>query len=47
MAFEGIFLITQQTTFEDRKGKFKIGDFMESTVGDDVWGCEVDNNDGK
>jgi ribosomal protein S18 acetylase RimI-like enzyme len=39
---ERIFLITRQTTFEDRKDKFKIGDFMESTVGDDVWVCEID-----
>lgn len=40
---EEVFLITRQTTFEDRKGEFTIGDFVESTVSDHVWVAEIDN----
>ena len=39
---EEIFLITRQTTFPNRKEQFTIGDFIQSTVGDEVLVGEID-----
>jgi len=39
---EELFLITRQITFSSTRKEFQIGDFVESTVDDQVWVGEVD-----
>lgn len=40
---EEIFLMTRQATFKNRSEDFKIGDYLESTVDDEVWVGELDS----
>lgn len=40
---EEIYLITRQTTFNNRANEFHIGDFVQSTIDDEVWVAEIDD----